>query len=175
MKYKVVFVVLLLTMCIGQDKQPESEEELLPETLPPIPDGEIKELIQTYFDALNKGDISTLQKLIHPFYAGDIPPFLDYIRRNDISFELNSTSILMKEKEFRETMKSLSDVEFAQQVGRRGVSYEVELTITKEGNAYPYCFLFVEMGDTEDGWKVLDPSMFQLVVEEYLEIMESEE
>lgn len=180
MKYKAILIVLLVAMCIGQ-KEPVSEEieeveEPPPETLPPVPDDEIKDMVHAYFDALNQNDLTTLEELTHPFYVKDAQPFLEYISENNITFELTSISLLMKEEEFRSEMtKNLSDEEFAQQVGIRGVSYELELTLRKQGKSYPGCILFVEVGETEDGWKILDPSILQLVIESYLEVIESEE
>ncbi|MBU7030132.1 MAG: hypothetical protein HXS48_24580 [Theionarchaea archaeon] len=180
MKYKAIFIVLLMAMCIGQ-KGPEEEVEevektLPPDVLPPVPDDAIRDMIRTYFNALNQNDLTTLEGLTHPFYVKDVQPFLEYIGGNNISLELTSISLLMKEEEFRTEMtKNLSDEEFAQLVGIRGVSYELELTMTKQGISFPGCVLFVEVGETEDGWKVLDPSILHLVIESYLEVMESEE
>ena len=179
MRYGVIFVVVLLVMCIGQEESSElesGEEQIPAETLPPVPDDALKDMIHMYFEALNQRDATFLEKVTHPFYTAEVQPLLDYVSDNNISFEITSASMLMKENSFRrEMMKTMTEEEFAQQIGRRGVSYELELVIAKQDKSYPYCFLFIEVGETEDGWKVLNPSIFQMVLEEYLEILESEE
>jgi len=181
MRYKVifaVFVILLMAMCMGQkevsEQQEVEEESPPPDTKPPIPDDVIKELIYAYFDALNQRNLSTLTELTHPLYVLDVQPFLEYVSENNISFELVSISLLMEEEEYREMMKNLSDAEFAQKVGKRGVSYELVLIMTKQDKSYSDCPLFIELGETDDGWKVLDPAILHMVIESYLEVVESE-
>lgn len=188
MRYKVISAVLLIALialCIGQEKPPEEEpeeepevtvEEILPETLPPVPDDVLKGIIRAYFDALNQRDLNTLQELTHPYYAADAPLLMQFVSKNNISLELTSVSMLMKENSFkRDMLKTMTEEEFAQKVGVRGVSYELELILRKQDTSFPDCFLFIELGETEDGWKILDPAMFQIVLEEYLEILELEE
>lgn len=72
-------------------------------------------------------------------------------------------------------MSNLSDEEFAQQVGERGLSYEIQLTVTKGDKTYEEFIVFVYVGETADGWKVLDPSLLQILIETELEIMELED
>ncbi len=181
MRYRVILVVLLIAMCIGQEKQSEEIEEvdetsIPPSTPPPIPDSLIKDIIQNYFDALNQRDLNTLEELTHPFYVSDAAALMDFVRKNSISFESISLSILMREEEYKsEMLGTMSELEFAEKVGKRGLSYELELVIVKLGKSYPDCFLFIEVGETEDGWKILDPLMLQLVLESYLEVIESGE
>lgn len=181
MRYRVILMVLLVAMCIGQEKQSEEIEEadepLIPtSTPPPIPDSLIKDIIQNYFDAMNQRDLNTLEDLTHPFYVADAAVLMDFVRKNNISFESLSLSILMDEEEYRnEMLGTMSELEFAEKVGKRGLSYELELVIVKLGKSYPDCFLFIEVGETGDGWKILDPLMLQLVLESYLEVIESEE
>jgi hypothetical protein len=174
-------VVLLIAMCIGQEEPSEEIEDITettipPSTPPPVPDSLIKDIIQNYFDALNQRNLYTLEELTHPYYVADASLLLEFVLKNNISFEIVSKSILMEEEEYEsEMLKTMSEEEFAQKVGKRGLSYDLELVIVKLGKSYPECFLFIEVGETEDGWKVLDPSMLQLVLESYLEVIESSE
>ena len=174
-------MVLLIAMCIGQEKPPDEIEEANetsapPSTPPPIPDSLIKDIIQNYFDALNQRDLITLEELTHPFYVADAAVLMDFVWKNNISFESISLSILMGEEDYKsEMLGSMSELEFAEKVGKRGLSYELELVIVKLGKSYPDCFLFIEVGETEGGWKILDPLMLQLVLESYLEVIESGE
>lgn len=181
MRYRAVFVILLVTMCIGQEPQQEVAEEVespayeeLPEEEPPPPDELIQGLIQAYFDALNQRSTDQVTALTHPYYASDVSVLMDFVTQNNISFTVTSFSSLMDEEEFREMMKSLSDAEFAQQVGKRGFSYEVVLTVTKGDAVYEEFVIFMEVGETEEGWKVLDPYTLQAIIEAELEVKESE-
>ncbi|MBU7017937.1 MAG: hypothetical protein HXS44_10540 [Theionarchaea archaeon] len=181
MRYRVILVVLLIAMCIGQEEPSEEsgegvETSLPPSTPPPIPDGLIKSIIQSYFDALNQRDLDTLEELTHPYYVADAAVLMDFVLKNNISFKSISPSILMEDEEYRsEMLGTMSELEFAEKVGKRGLSYDIELIIVKLGKSYPDCYLFIEIGETEDGWKVLDPEMLQLVLESYLEVIESGE
>lgn len=174
-------MVLLIAMCIGQEEPSKEVEDIVkpsapPSTPPPIPDGLIKDIIQHYFDALNQRDLKTLEELTHPYYVADASVLLEFVQKNNISFESISKSILMKEEEYKnEMLATMSEEEFAKKVGKRGLSYGLELVIVKLGKSYPDCYLFIEVGETEDGWKVLDPLMLQLVLESYLEVIEAGE
>jgi hypothetical protein len=187
MRYGVILVVLLVIMCIGQEEAPElaqepnegqlsgepPEEELSEEE--PIPDDLIRSMIVMYFEALNQRNLATLESLTHPFYAEDVQPLLEYIDLNDLSFEIVAVSFVVDEEDFRELTQNLSDEEFAQQVGRRGLSYELELIVTQGDKIYEEFFLFMEVGETDEGWKVLDPYLLQLVIEAGLEVIQSQE
>ncbi len=181
MRYKIIFLILLVTMCIGQEEAPkvaEVEEKPLPEEVEPepevVPHEVIQDMIVSYFGALNQRDLDTVQSLTHPYYASDAKSFLDYVSQNNITFKVDSISQIMDQSEFREMMKNLSDTEFFQQVGKRGLSYDVELTVTKAGKSYKAFFVFVYVGELEDGWKVLDPELLQILIETELEVMEAE-
>jgi hypothetical protein len=187
MRYGVILVVLLVIMCIGQEEAPElvqepnedqlsgepSEEELSEEE--PIPDDLIQSMIVAYFEALNQRNLATLESLTHPFYADDVQSLSEYIDQNDLSFEIVSVSFVIDEEDFREMTRNLSDEEFAHQVGKRGLSYELELIVTQKDRSYEEFFLFLEFGETDEGWKVLDPYLLQLVIEAGLEVMQSQE
>ncbi len=178
MKWKAIFLVLLVAMCIGQEETPEEEqvtEEPLPTAEPPIPDNLIQGMVATYFEALNNRNMDTLQSLTHPFYSKDVPSLLTFVSQNNLVFVVNSVSRLMETQEYREIMSNLSDEEFAQQVGERGLSYEIQLTVTKGDKTYEEFIVFVYVGETADGWKVLDPSLLQILIETELEIMELED
>lgn len=175
MRYSVIFIVLLMTLCIGQKEVPDQvpEETQLPEK-PPIPDELIQDIVRAYFEALNQRDLDTLKSLTHPYYIEDVQPFIEYVKEENITFAIVSVSLLMDQDEFREMTKNMSDEEFAQQVGKRGISYEIELSITQKGETYEEFFLFVELGETDDGWKVLDPYLLQLLIESELEVFQEE-
>ena len=182
MRYKIIFLILLVTMCIGQEEAPpveEVEEILLPEEeVEPepevIPHEVIQDMIVSYFGALNQRDLDTVQSLTHPYYASDAKSFFDYVSQNNITFKVESISQIMDQSEFREMMGNLSDIEFIQQVGKRGLSYDVELTVTKAGKSYKGFFVFVYVGELEDGWKVIDPELLHILIETELEVKEAE-
>ena len=180
MRYRIIVLILLVTMCIGQKEVPE-ETEVYEETLPPpteepppVPENLIQDLIEAYFEALNKKDLNALNSLTHPFYSDYVKPFLEFVRKNDLTFEIVSVSQLADPDEFRELMKNLSEEQFAQQVGKRGLSYEVELRVIKAGKTYEGFFVFVYVGEVDGTWNVLDPETLHLVIEAELEIIESE-
>jgi len=178
MKWKAIFLVLLFAMCIGQEEAPEEEqvtEGPLPTEEPPIPDNLIQGMVATYFEALNNRNMDTLQSLTHPFYGRDVPSLLTFVSQNNLVFVVKFVSRLMETHEYREIMSNLSDEEFAQQVGERGLSYEIQLTVTKGDKTYEEFIVFVYVGETADGWKVLDPSLLQILIETELEIMELED
>lgn len=175
-------VILLVTMCIGQEEMAEEVEvyeESPPETEPPreevepIPEDLIQDVVEAYFEALNQRDLTTLKSLTHPFYGEYVEPFLEFVSEKDITFEIVSISQLADPDEFEVLMKNLSDEQFAQQVGKRGLSYEIELRVIKAGESYEGFIVFVYVGEVEEGWKVLDPETLQLVIEAELEVIES--
>ncbi len=180
MRYRILVVILLVTMCIGQEEAPEEievHEETPPpptEGPPPIPENLIQDVIEAYFDALNERDLNTLNSLTHPFYSDYVKPFLDFVSQNDLTFEIVSVSQLADPDEFRELMKNLSEEQFAQQVGKRGLSYEVELRVIKGGKTYEGFVIFVYIGEVDETWNVLDPETLHLVIEAELEVIESE-
>jgi hypothetical protein len=181
MKYVAIcIVVFVFSLCVSQPEPIEDKPEISVTpvvTAEPtvVPDDVLDELIRRYFNALNQRDLTTLQSLTHPFYSSDVNPFLDYVVEHNLSFDIVSLSFLMDEIEFREMTEVLSDEEFKEQVGLRGVSYEIELYVTKGTEVFEGFYLFVELGETEDGWKILDPGLLQLVIEGTLEVFQSEE
>lgn len=175
MRYSVILIVLLMTLCIGQKEVPDQvPEETQPPEKTPIPDELIQDIVRAYFEALNQRDLGTLKSLTHLYYIEDVQPFLEYVKEENITFAIVSVSLLMDQDEFREMTKNMSDEEFAQQVGKRGISYEIELNITQKDETYEEFFLFVELGETDDGWKVLDPYLLQLLIESELEVFQEE-
>ena len=175
MRYGVIFVVFLMALCVGQEEVPEQlPEQTQPPEKPVIPDELIQDIIKDYFEALNLRDLDTLKSLTHPYYLDDVQPFVEYVKENNITFAITSVSLLMDQDEFREMTKNMSDEEFAQQVGKRGISYEIELSITQKDETYEEFFLFVELGETDDGWKILDPYLLQLLIESELEVFQEE-
>jgi hypothetical protein len=177
MRHSIIFIILLMALCIGQEKVPEEQvqEELLPEETPSIPDDLIKNMILSYFEALNQRNLNTLKSLTHPYYAADVQPFLEYVSENSMTFGVVTVSFLMDEDEFREMTKNLSDAEFSEQIGKRGLSYEVEMSVTTHDATYEEFFLFVYVGETDSGWKVIDPYLLQLLIESELEVLQLEE
>lgn len=181
MKYVALCaVVFLFSLCVSQEvveeKKPViSVTPVITEEPAIIPDEALRDMISRYFIALNQRDLTTLESLTHPYYRNDVKPFLDYIIENGLTFEIVSLSFLMDEVEFRKMTEILSDEEFEEQVGFRGVSYEVELRVTSHNEIYEGFFLFIELGETETVWTVLDPALLQLVIEGTLEVFQSEE
>lgn len=159
MRYAVIFLVLLTAACMGQ----ESEQ---PQEVQPAPE----EIIDSYFEGLNQRNLSELEDLTHSYFAEDAELLLDYVKNQNLTFEIVEISLLMKEEEFREMTKGLSDADFAEQIGKRGRSYEVIVTIITPDASYEEIFLFVELGETDDGWKVIEPSVLQLLIETSLEV-----
>lgn len=184
MKLKLVLLILLVTLCIGQEKPAEKVQEQVQEETPEVTvepeedqqliDSSVRTLLESYFDALNQRDLTVMTSLTHPYYTEEILPFLEFVRENDISFTIKSFSLLMDENEFRESEKGFSDEKFAQQVGKRGLSYEVVLTVAKGGTIYDDFIIFVEVGETEQEWKVLEPYILQVLIETELEVRDSE-
>ncbi len=176
---KYILVILLVALCINQAEPEEVQKEIEEEEQSPPPedrqllDSTNKTAIEAYFSALNQRDFNSLQSLTHPYYAQDVQPLLDFVIQNDLSFTVNSVDPLMDEEGFRGEMSYLSDEEFSNQVGKRGLSYEVVLTVTKGDVSYEDFIVFVYIGETEEGWKVLDPYMLQLLIEAELEVKES--
>jgi len=181
MKYVVLcIVVFLFSLCVSQEEVKEEEPVIsvtpvVTEEPELIPDEALKGAITRYFTALNLRDLTTLESLTHPYYRDEVKPFLNYVIENGLTFEIVSLSFLMDEEEFRKMTEILSDEEFKEQVGTRGVSYEVELRVTANNEIYEGFYLFVELGETETGWTILDPALLQLVIEGTLEVFQSEE
>ncbi|MBU7024580.1 MAG: hypothetical protein HXS40_10485 [Theionarchaea archaeon] len=163
MRYAVIFLVLLTAACMGQQSEQPQEKQLTPE-----------EIISLYFDNLNQRDSAGLEDLTHPFFVKDTEELLDFVTNQKLTFEITETSPLMEEEEFREMTKGLSDEEFAEQVGKRGISYEVIVTITTPDTSYKDIYLFIELGETDEGWKVVEPSVLQLLIETSLEVAQTE-
>ncbi len=180
MKLRLILLALLVALCIGQEKPVEKVQEQTqevtaePEEDQQLTDSAVQTLVESYFAALNQRDLSTLTSLTHPYYVEELLPFLEFVSQNDISFTIKSVSRLMDENEFRELEKGLSDEEFTQQIGKRGLSYEVVLAVTKGGTTYEDFTIFVEVGETEQGWKVLRPYVLQVLIETELEVRDSE-
>ena len=181
MKYVVLcIVVFLFSLCVSQEGVEEEEPVIsvtpvVTEEPVMIPDEALEGMITRYFAALNQQDLTTLESLTHPYYGDEVKPFLDYVIENGLTFEIISLSFLMDEVEFRKMTEILSDEEFKEQVGARGVSYEVELRVTANNEIYEGFYLFIELGETETGWTILDPALLQLVIEGTLEVFQSEE
>ncbi|MBU7042376.1 MAG: hypothetical protein HXS47_02200 [Theionarchaea archaeon] len=177
MKYTAIcIVVLLFSLCVSQEETVKESQDVSVTPLvtgPPIPHEVLKDIITDYFQALNQRDMSTVTSLTHPYYIQDVGPFLDYVIDNNLLFDIVSISFLMDEEEFREMTEILSDEEFQEQVGSRGVSYEVELHVTMDAEVYEGFYLFIELGETESGWYILDPALLQLVIEGTLEVYQS--
>jgi hypothetical protein len=164
MRYAVIFLVLLTAACMGQ------QSEQIQERQQPTPE----EIISSYFGNLNQRDLAGLEDLTHPFFVNDVEELLDYVTNQKLAFEITETSPLMEEEEFREMTKGLSDEEFAKQIGKRGISYEIIVTITTPDTSYDDIYLFIELGETDEGWKVVEPNVLQLLIETSLEVAQTE-
>jgi hypothetical protein len=163
MRYAAIFLVLLTAACMSQQPEQPQERQLTPE-----------EIITLYFESLNQKDLVGLEDLTHPFFVKDAEELLDFVTNQKLTFEITETSPLMDEEEFREMTKGLSDEEFAEQIGKRGISYEVIVTITTPDTTYKDIYLFIELGETEGGWKVVEPNVLQLLIETSLEVAQTE-
>ncbi|MGC1120611.1 MAG: hypothetical protein WBA22_05915 [Candidatus Methanofastidiosia archaeon] len=163
MRYAVVFLVLLTAACVGQQSEVPQETQLTPE-----------EIIDLYFESLNQRDLAQLEDLTHPYFVKDAEELLDFVTNQKLTFEITEASLLMEEEEFREMTKGLSDEDFAEQIGKIGISYEVIVTITTPDTSYQEIFLFIELGETEEGWKVIEPNVLQLLIETSLEVAQTE-
>jgi hypothetical protein len=178
MRYGVILVVLLFALCLNQGEDagtPSETPSLPPESSQPIPHSIIQDMIRDYFSALNNRDLGELKSLTHPYYESDIPLLLDYVKDEKITFTVVSISFLMDADGFREMTANLSDEDFTEQVGKRGLSYELILKVTKGEKTYEDFVIFVEVGETETGWKIIDPELLQLLIESEIEVMEAEE
>lgn len=180
MRYGVIFVVLLFALCVNQvevppERTPAETHAVPPEGSQPIPDSTIKNMIRDYFSALNNRDLEKLESLTHPYYKTAIPLLLEYVKNEEITFTVVSVSFLMDADGFREMTANLSDEEFTEQVGKRGISYEVELEVSKKEETYQDFIVFVEIGETDNGWKLVDPELLQLLIESEIEVRELEE
>ncbi|MGD2250679.1 MAG: hypothetical protein PVF58_19965 [Candidatus Methanofastidiosia archaeon] len=178
MRYGIILVVLLFALCLNQAEDAETplETPALPsEGSQTIPHSVIKDTIRDYLSALNNRDVGELKSLTHPYYESDIPLLLDYVKEEKITFTVVSISFLMDADGFREMTTNLSDEDFAEQVGKRGLSYELILKVTKGEKTYEDFVIFVEVGETETGWKIVDPELLQLLIESELEVLELEE
>lgn len=176
MNYIASVFILVMTMYPKQ-KKPPTENEKLPlqkEGSQPIPDDAIRTMITTYFEALNQQDADTLMSLTHPSYITDIPSLLKYIRENSVSFEILSISLLMDQKEFRETVERSYKRDMMEPKFSRGLSYDTELMFTKAGKSYHMTAFYVDVAETKKGWKILDPLVLQTMAEIELEVIEKE-
>ena len=137
----------------------------------PVLDDQIKNMIMTYFEALDQKDFDTVMSLTHPSYALDVPSLLAYIRENSISFNIVSCSLFMDQDEFRKTIEHLYEEDVVQPVFERGLSYNVQLVFEKDQHSHRFLF-YMDVAETEDGWKVLDPLALQAAIGIELKIKE---
>ncbi|MBU7013807.1 MAG: hypothetical protein HXS52_07150 [Theionarchaea archaeon] len=162
MRYAAIFLILLTAACIGQ----ESEQPQVMATP--------EEIITSYVEGLNQRNLAEIEDLTHPYFVNDAEQLLDFVTNEKLRFEIAGISLVMEEEEFREMTKGLSDAEFAEQIGKRGRSYEVIVTVTTSDTSYEEILLFIELGETEEGWKVIEPNVLQLLIETSLEVAQAE-
>lgn len=156
-------------MCTKKNTHERSSSQ---KGLQPVPDDQIKNMIMTYFEALNQRDFDTVMSLTHPSYALDVPSLLAYIRENSLSFDIISCSLFMDQDEFRKTIEHLYEEDVVQPVFKRGLSYNLQLGFAKADQLSHRFLFYMDVAETEDGWKVLDPLALQAAIGIELKIKE---